>query len=207
MAFRQPSAGRTEAGARTWREPGEAVARCLLPGAAQRRGPIPTLRDSLTAQNTVGQGFLGSIRISLPTRRSFKRSHRAAAASTEGDDRNPVASCRIPASECRQHRRSRRAPSQEVPHRGRAPRSSSPELSETLPSAPRGHHGAAGGARKEEACGHEGGAEGDLGGNVKTPALTRGSTRRGISRTRWRRGALGTPSPAAIVYACLVTST
>jgi hypothetical protein len=28
---------------------------------------------------------------------------------------------------------------------------------------------------------------------VKTPALTRGSTRRGISRTRWRRGALGTP--------------
>jgi hypothetical protein len=81
------------------------------------------------------------------------------------------------------------------------------ELSETLPSAPRGHHDAAGGARKEEACGHEGGAEGDLGGNVKTPALTRGSTRRGISRTRWRRGALGTPSPAAIVYACLVTST
>ena len=32
---------------------------------------------------------------------------------------------------------------------------------------------------------------------MKTPALTRGPTRRGISRTRWRRGALGTPCTSA----------
>ena len=65
----------------------------------------------------------------------------------------------------------RRAQTQEVPHRRRAPRSRSPEPAQVLQHPPRGHQRAASEGLQEKAGGHEGGAEGDLGGNVKTPAL------------------------------------
>ena len=51
-------------------------------------------------------------------------------------------------------------------------------VSQVLQGQPRGHQRAASEGQRREAGGHEGGAEGDLGGNVKAPALLSRGTRR-----------------------------
>ena len=71
--------------------------------------------------------------------------------------------------------RSSLGPTQEVPHRRRAPRSSSRGLSQVLQGQPRGNHRASKEGLQEKAGGHQGGAGGDFGGTVKNPrAVTRG---------------------------------